>query len=632
MSLIYPNVDCAAQQRLQSNYVLDNYRFEKSIGQGTFGKVKLALFVPTNKKYAVKILNKTQIQLKKEVHLVKRELDIIPKFNHPNVIHVKCMFEDENNYYIIMDYCENGELFDYIVKHQSLTEDETALFFYQLINGVEHIHSKQVVHRDLKPENLLLTKSNMLKIIDFGLSNHFHENDSKLLETKCGSPSYAAPEIIKGFPYDGRKTDVWCCGIITYAMICGYLPFEGEENKEIFDNILKGDITFPENVPENVEYIIREMLIAEPNERIVIADIKRSSLYLQGRKLFNSLYGNQTIPTFNIDRKIALRTPNSDNGEYEDNTNVNVQQVTKPKETIVFVNKGGNNGVSGSNSSSNNKPVKNGFRKKILQLTTTHNQNRHVNMRTDINLNNHIYHGRFSPVTQHVSNGNNNIISMKKLFSHNSNHTKSTNARHHHNNINIHNVNQHHIILSNITTPNTTPTTTVSNIDSISHAMVVPKFKTKNSFKKTNLKYDSRNPLKSKLGAFYLYKQNNLNQFLSPHKLITVTNNRGGKSVRKESDAVPTEPNPMFPRFVSTTRKMKSSNNSNRLNSDIDKIILNNNKNIISTRNNNNLYVIKYTSPNLPKERNHSHEGRNCSTVSNVRVYVNGNGFLPKLI
>ena len=114
------------------------------------------------------------------------------------------------------------------------------------------------------------------------------------------------------------------------------------------------------------------MLIAEPNERIVIADIKRSSLYLQGRKLFNSLYGNQTIPTFNIDRKIALRTPNSDNGEYEDNANT--QQVTKPKETIVFVNKGGNNGVSGSNSSSNNKPVKNGFRKKILQLTTTHNQ------------------------------------------------------------------------------------------------------------------------------------------------------------------------------------------------------------------------------------------------------------------
>ena len=628
MSLIYPNVDCPEQQCLQSNYVLDNYRFEKSIGQGTFGKVKLALFLPTNKKYAVKILNKTQIQLKKEVHLVKRELDIIPKFNHPNVIHVKCIFEDETNYYIIMDYCENGELFDYIVKHHSLTEDETALFFYQLINGVEHIHSKHVVHRDLKPENLLLTKSNMLKIIDFGLSNHCGEGDSKLLETKCGSPSYAAPEIIKGFPYDGRKTDVWCCGIITYAMICGYLPFEGEENKEIFDNILKGAITFPENVPENVEYIIREMLIAEPNERIVIADIKRSSLYLQGRKLFSSLYGNQTIPTFNIyDRKIVLTTPNSDNGEYEDNANV---KGNKTKETIVFANKGGNNGVCISNVN-NIKQIKNGFRKKVLQLTTTHNQNRHTNMRTDINLNNNVYHGRFSPITQHVCNGNNNIITMKKLFSHNT-HTKNANSRHHHN---IHNHNQHRIILSNITTPNTTPTTTVSNIDSTSHAMVVPKFKTKNSFKKGELKYDLRNPMKSKLGAFYLYKQNNLNQFLSPHKLITVTNARGGKSVRKENDVVPTEPNPLFPRFVSTTRKMKSSNrnNSNKLNNEIDKIILNNNnKGVCSTRNNNNLYVLKHSNVNVPKERNHSQEGRSCSTVSNVRVYGNGNGFLPKLI
>ena len=409
-------------------------------------------------------------------------------------------------------------------------------------------------------------------------------------------------------------------------MICGYLPFEGEENKEIFDNILKGVIAFPENVPENVEYIIREMLVAEPNERIVIADIKRSSLYLQGKKLFGSLYGNQTIPTFNIyDRKIALTTPNSDNGECEDNAYV---QGTKAKETIVLASKGGNNGVCVSNGN-NIKPVKNGFRKKVLQLTTAHNQNRHINMRTDMNLNSNAYHGRFSPITQHVSNGPSNIITMKKLFSLN---TKNTHARQH----NVHNHNQHRVVFSNVATPNTTPTTTVSNIDSVSHAMVVPKFKSKNSFRKIELKYDSRNPMKSKLGAFYLYKQNNLNQFLSPHKLLTVTNTRGGKSVRRESDVVVTEPNPMFPRFVSTTRKMKSSNrnNSNKLDSEMDRITLNsiNNKGVCSTRNNNNLYVFKYTNVNVPRERNHSQEGRNCSTVGNVRVYGGGNGFLPKLI
>ena len=625
MSLIYPNVDYVSQQHSQGNYVFDNYRFEKSIGQGTFGKVKLALFVPSNKKYAVKILNKTQIKLKKEVHLVKRELEIIPKFNHPNVIHVKCIFEDENNYYIIMDYCENGELFDYIVKHHVLTEDETALFFYQLINGVEHIHSKHVVHRDLKPENLLLTKSNMLKIIDFGLSNHFSGSNCKLLETKCGSPSYAAPEIIKGFPYDGRKTDVWCCGIITYAMICGYLPFEGEENKEIFDNVLKGVIDFPENVPEHVEYIIREMLIEEPTERIVIADIKRSSLYLQGRKIFCSLYGNQTIPTFNIsDRKIALTTPNSDNEEHEDNPHT---RSTKTKETIVLANnKGRNNDICVNSNGTNIKQVKNAFRKKILQLTTTHNQSKHVSIRTDANLNNNVFHhGRFSPITHHVSNKNNNIITMKKLFSHN---TKNASVRHN----NIHNHNQHHIALSK----RTTPTTTVSNIDSTSHIMVVPQFKSKNSFKNTEVKYDSRNPMKSKLSAFYLYKQNNVNHLLSPPRLITVTNSRGVKSVRRDSDVMSTEPNPMFPRFVSTTRKMKSSNRNHgsKLHSEIDNIIVNSNnsKGTCITRNNNNLYVYKYSNGNVSKERNSSQEGRNCSTVGNVRVFVNGNGFLPKLI
>ena len=646
MSLIYPKEDYVSQQRSQANYILDNYRFEKSIGQGTFGKVKLALFIPSNKKYAVKILNKTQIKLKKEVHLVKRELDIIPKFAHPNVIHVKCIFEDENNYYIIMDYCENGELFDYIVKHHSLTEDETALFFYQLINGVEHIHSKHVVHRDLKPENLLLTKSNMLKIIDFGLSNHFSGDKCKLLETKCGSPSYAAPEIIKGFPYDGRKTDVWCCGIITYAMICGYLPFEGEENKEIFDNVLKGVITFPENVPEHVEYIIRDMLIEEPNERIVIADIKRSSLYLQGKKIFSSLYGNQTIQTFNIntDRKIALTTPNSEHGDEQENNNNNLytHHTNKAKDTIVLAssNKGRNNDICVSNATANIKQVKNAFRKKILQLTTNHNQNKHVSKRTDVNLNNNIYHGRFSPITQHVSNKNNNIITMKKLFSHNN--SKNTNARHHNHN-HIHNYNQHHVTLSKITTPNITPTTTVSNIDSISNIMVVPQFKSKNSFKNVELKYDSHNPMKNKLNAFYLYKQSNVkNHFLSPPKLITMTNSRGVKSVRRENDVLSTEPNPMFPRFVNTTRKMKSSTktNSNKLHSEIDNIIMNSNNNTSKalhiTRNNNNLYMYnKYNNSigKVSKERNSSQEGRNCSTVGNMRVYVNnGNGFLPKLI
>ena len=133
-----------------------------------------------------------------------------------------------------MEYCEGGELFDYIVEKERLDESEASIFFYQLINSLEYIHSKGIAHRDLKPENLLLTKNKKIKIIDFGLSNYFG-GDTSPLQTPCGSPSYASPEIIRGELYNGFRIDIWASGIILFAMLCGYLPFdeEEEENEDI---------------------------------------------------------------------------------------------------------------------------------------------------------------------------------------------------------------------------------------------------------------------------------------------------------------------------------------------------------------------------------------------------------------
>ena len=194
------------QQEIKHESDLSKYEFKNTIGQGNFGKVKLAIYLPTNEKVAIKILNKETIDDKNEMHLVKRELNIIKTFTHINVIKVSSIIEDELNYYIIMEYCQHGELFDYIVNHKRLTDDESSIFFHQLINGIEYIHSQKIVHRDLKPENLLLNKDKILKIIDFGLSSSF--DGRNLLTTKCGSPSYAAPEIIRGNKYDGFKTDI----------------------------------------------------------------------------------------------------------------------------------------------------------------------------------------------------------------------------------------------------------------------------------------------------------------------------------------------------------------------------------------------------------------------------------------
>ena len=157
-----------------SNPYLDltNYKFLKTLGEGNFGKVKLAIFKNTNEEFAIKILNKKKIKIKMKNTLFL-ENEIVKKLHHKNIVYVSEILEDDKNYYIIMEYCKGGELFDYIVQKQRLCEDEASIFFYQLINGVEYIHSQGVAHRDLKPENLLFNEKGILKIIDFGLSHEF---------------------------------------------------------------------------------------------------------------------------------------------------------------------------------------------------------------------------------------------------------------------------------------------------------------------------------------------------------------------------------------------------------------------------------------------------------------------------
>ena len=266
-----------------SQYIqIKNYILKEDIGEGNFGKVKLGISKTTNEEFAIKIINKDQIKIKMK-NKIFRENEVITKFNHINVIFVFEIIEDPENYYIVMEYCKRGELFDYIVDHERLTEDEAAIFFYQLINGVESIHSKGIAHRDLKPENLLLTKDKTLKIIDFGLSHEFDGID--LLKTKCGSPSYASPEILRGKPYDGFKSDVWSCGIILYAMVCGYLPFDGETNKILFKNIMKCEPEIPDYLNDITQDLILKILTSDPDMRITIDEIKRHPFYLRGKKL-----------------------------------------------------------------------------------------------------------------------------------------------------------------------------------------------------------------------------------------------------------------------------------------------------------------------------------------------------------
>ena len=261
---------------------INNYIIKNDIGEGTFGKLKLVIYKPTGNEYAMKILNKKTINEKMK-NIDFKENEIIIKLHHVNIVNCFELIENKENFYIIMEYCEKGELSDYIEENKKLSEDESSMFFYQLINGVNYIHKKGISHRDLKPENLLLTKDKILKIIDFGLSHEYDGNI--LLKTKCGSPCYAAPEIIQGNNYDGFQIDVWCCGIVLYNMVCGNVPFEGETNKELFKNIIECEPEYPDFLSNDCKKLIKSILVNEPKRRITIEKIKESEFYLKGKKL-----------------------------------------------------------------------------------------------------------------------------------------------------------------------------------------------------------------------------------------------------------------------------------------------------------------------------------------------------------
>jgi 5'-AMP-activated protein kinase catalytic alpha subunit len=138
-----------------------------------------------------------------------------------------------------MEFCQGGEVFDYIVSKTRLEEEEASKFFQEIIAGIEYLHKLRVVHRDLKPENLLLDHQNNIKVVDFGLSNTYKKNE--LLKTACGSPCYAAPEMIAGKKYESVKVDIWSSGVILFALVCGYLPFEDENTGNLYKKILNGD-------------------------------------------------------------------------------------------------------------------------------------------------------------------------------------------------------------------------------------------------------------------------------------------------------------------------------------------------------------------------------------------------------
>ncbi|KAK4752859.1 hypothetical protein SAY87_021657 [Trapa incisa] len=266
-------MDPSTRGSSQADVYLPNYKLGKTLGIGSFGKVKVAEHVLTGHKVAIKILNRRKIKSMEMEEKVRREIKILRLFMHPHIIRLYEVIETPSDIYVVMEYVKSGELFDYIVEKGRLQEDEARNFFQQIISGVEYCHRNMVVHRDLKPENLLLDSKCNVKIADFGLSNIMR--DGHFLKTSCGSPNYAAPEVISGKLYAGPEVDVWSCGVILYALLCGTLPFDDENIPNLFKKIKCGIYTLPSHLSPGSRDLIPRMLIVDPMKRITIPEIRQ---------------------------------------------------------------------------------------------------------------------------------------------------------------------------------------------------------------------------------------------------------------------------------------------------------------------------------------------------------------------
>ncbi|VEN60006.1 unnamed protein product [Callosobruchus maculatus] len=261
------------KQGAQPPVKIGHYILGPTLGVGTFGKVKIGEHQLTKHKVAVKILNRQKIKSLDVVGKIRREIQNLKLFRHPHIIKLYQVISTPTDIFMIMEYVSGGELFDYIVKHGKLQEHEARRFFQQIISGVDYCHRHMIVHRDLKPENLLLDHNMHVKIADFGLSNMMM--DGEFLRTSCGSPNYAAPEVISGKLYAGPEVDIWSCGVILYALLCGTLPFDDEHVPTLFRKIKSGIFPIPEYLNKSVVSLLCSMLQIDPMKRATIEDIKK---------------------------------------------------------------------------------------------------------------------------------------------------------------------------------------------------------------------------------------------------------------------------------------------------------------------------------------------------------------------
>ncbi|TID13525.1 hypothetical protein CANINC_004883 [Pichia inconspicua] len=269
------------------------WRLGRTLGKGSTGRVRLAKHTTTGQLAAIKIIpkniadidpnnsqdgNTSKKKKKKQKYSdnglpygIEREIIIMKLISHPNIMALYDVWENRDELYLVLEYVEGGELFDFLINNGRLSEKNAVKYFKMIISGVSYCHKFNICHRDLKPENILLDKNGNIKIADFGMAAL--ETQQKLLETSCGSPHYASPEIVTGKNYHGSPSDVWSCGVILFALLTGHLPFDDPVIRQLLMKVQTGKFHMPSNLSSEAKDLIWSMLRVNPNERIRIDDI-----------------------------------------------------------------------------------------------------------------------------------------------------------------------------------------------------------------------------------------------------------------------------------------------------------------------------------------------------------------------
>ncbi|XP_068523951.1 maternal embryonic leucine zipper kinase isoform X5 [Anas acuta] len=260
--------------------ILKYYELRETIGTGGFAKVKLGRHLLTGEKVAIKIMDK--LALGDDLPRVKTEIDAMKNLSHQHICRLYHVIETSKKIFMVLEYCPGGELFDYIISKDRLSEEEARVFFRQIVSAIAYVHSKGYAHRDLKPENLLIDEEHNLKLIDFGLCAKPKGGLDYHLNTCCGSPAYAAPELIQGKAYIGSEADIWSMGVLLYALLCGFLPFDDDNVMAVYRRIMRGKYTIPKWLSPSSTLLLSQMLQVDPKKRITVKHLLSHPWLMEG--------------------------------------------------------------------------------------------------------------------------------------------------------------------------------------------------------------------------------------------------------------------------------------------------------------------------------------------------------------